>query len=160
MFQLEQFYVLLQTGDQMETENEAGANSLPSNVANTTSMPAQSATSENCHPETQPTMGLPSMPPGIAPPSYQQAIQQESVPTRDQPLVPNEPPPEYTGPSAGYDTSQTNNGHFHGESTMSTEEEQERTNAMEDGIGRLIVLSVVCYFSFSNSSLLKLAQKL
>ena len=142
MFQLEQFYVLLQTGDQMETENEVGANSLPSNVTNTIHMPSQSATAENCHSETQTTTGLPSMPPGIAPPSYQQAIQQESVPTRVQQVVPNEPPPEYTGPSAGYDISQTNSGHFHGESTMSAEEEQERTNAMEDGIGRLIVLSV------------------
>ena len=82
------------------------------------------------------------MPPGIAPPTYQQAIQQESVPTRDQQAVPNEPPPEYTGPSPGYDASQTTSGHFHGESTMSTAEEQERTNAMEDGIGRLLVLSV------------------
>ena len=135
-------YVLLQTGDQMEREHEGGANSLPSYVANTTRMPSQSATTENSHAETQPTTGLPSMPPGIAPPSYQQAIQQESVPTRDQQVVPNEPPPEYTGPSAGYDNSQTSSGHFHGESAMSTEEEQERTNAMEDGIGRLIVLSV------------------
>ena len=129
----------MQTG---EPANQGTTSSPPSNPINAAQTPSQSATTEDSRLEGQPNIGLPSMPPGIAPPTYQQAIQQESVPKRDQQVVPNEPPPEYTGPPPGYDTSQTTSGHFHGESTMSTAEEQERANAMEDGIGRLLVLSV------------------
>ena len=91
---------------------------------------------------------LPSLDPsstehGVSPPTYQQAVQQGSIPAENQQPIPNEPPPEYTGPSPGYDYNKTGDGRFHGESTMSTAEEQESTNAMEDQLGQLIVLLVL-----------------
>ena len=108
------------------------------------------STALSSEPEIQPSFDLPSTYQGIPPPTYLQAIQQEPIPSENQHSQPSEPPPEYTGPSPGYDPSKTGSGRFHGESTMSTAEEQERTNAMENEIGRLVILLVdpSRYFSF------------
>ena len=82
----------------------------------------------------------PPMPTGLAPPTYQQAIQLEPLPSDNAQSIPDEPPPEYSGPSPEYKETQPGDGRFHGESTMSVAEEQERMNQVENEIGRLLVL--------------------
>ena len=83
---------------------------------------------------------------GIVLPTYQQAIQLEPLLMSNQQSIPNEPPPEYSGPSLAYNETQSGGDSFHGESTMSTAEEQERMDRVEDEIGRLIAMYVQFHF--------------
>ena len=121
---------------------------MSSEVASTTLQTQSTASSSE--PGIQSSLDFPSTYHGIPPPTYLQAIQQEPIPSENRHYQPSEPPPEYTGPSPGYDPSKTGSSRFHGESTMSTAEEQERTNATENEIGRLVILLVdpSRYFSF------------
>ena len=113
---------------------------MSSEVASTTLQTQSTASSSE--PGIQSSLDFPSTYHGIPPPTYLQAIQQEPIPSENHQCQTSEPPPEYTGPSPGYNSSKIRSGRFHGESTMSTAEEQERTNTMEDGIGRFIILLV------------------
>ena len=76
------------------------------------------------------SLDIPQVRHGIDPPTYLQTIQQKPVPPENQYPLPSEPPPEYTGPSPGYD----------GKGHLATAEEQERNNAVADELGRLTIL--------------------
>ena len=130
------------------TNSEASNQPLSSAVASPTSQTQSTAlSSESGIP---PSSETPLAYQGIPPPTYLEAIQQDPIPSENQHPLPNEPPPEYTGPSLGYDSSKTGSTRFHGESTMSTAEEQERTKTVEDELGRLIILLVILKKCFSS----------
>ena len=134
------------------TSPEAAHQPLASAVALPTSQTQSTVLSSE--PAISPSLEIASAYQGIAPPTYLQAIQQDPIPSENQNPLPSEPPPEYTGPSPGYDSGKTGNTRFIGESTMSTAEEQERTNAMEEELRRLIILLVNLRKYFSSEFLL------
>ena len=124
-------------------QNEMSVTSPEASRFSLSSVTSQNQSTElSSEPGIQPSLDLPSTSQGIPPPTYLQAIQQKPIPSENHQCQTSEPPPEYTGPSPGYNSSKIRSGRFHLESTMSTAEEQERTNTMEDGIGRFIILLV------------------